>query len=125
MNVEIPVMTRIVYVMTLVVIWFVLWLANHVVNVPKEWYQVQQTLISALLKLRLVLYCDYKRFVNLGRPITCPSNEHPTDCSYCTEMNCDWGMACARSCFEPGPHCCVEINKCVCNSGYARYTPGE
>ena len=57
-------------------------------------------------------------------PITCPPNEHWTECSYCTEMNCDWGMACARSCFEGGD-CCVEKNKCVCDSGYARYTPGK
>ena len=57
-------------------------------------------------------------------PITCPPNEHWTECNYCTEMNCQWGMACARSCFEGGD-CCVEKNKCVCNDGYARYTPGE
>ena len=44
------------------------------------------------LKLSKV-YFDYKRNVNQCQPITCPSNEHWTDCSYCTEMNYDWGMA--------------------------------
>ena len=72
---------------------------SDMITTPSPPTTVAPTLVSTTAVPECPVGCVEQNQCDKPAPITCPPNEHWTECNYCTEMNCEWGMACARSCF--------------------------